>query len=60
MSRKASDLCRNGHLKAGKNVIIHRRGDKIIKECRKCKNIRERALRAARKRNAELLGHGIT
>lgn len=36
-------------------MITHRRGDKIIKECRKCRNSRERAMRAARKRNAELL-----
>lgn len=55
MLRKPSDHCRNGHLKKGKNVILHRRGDKIIKECRKCRNSRERAMRNARKRNAELL-----
>lgn len=58
MLRKASDHCRNGHLKKGKNVILHRRGDKLIKECRKCRNSRERAMRAARKRNAELLAKG--
>jgi hypothetical protein len=55
MPPKPSKFCRKGHAKTGKNVITHRRGDKIVKECRTCANARYRALRAARKRNAKLL-----
>lgn len=55
MPRKASPYCKKGHLKAGENVIEHRRGDKIIRECRSCANERYRALRKARRRNAKLM-----
>lgn len=55
MPPKPSKYCRKGHLKSGKNVITHRRGDKIVKECRTCANARYRALRTARKRNTKLL-----
>jgi hypothetical protein len=55
MPPKTSKYCRKGHLKAGKNVIIHRRAGKIIKECRTCTNARYRAIKAAKRRNAKLL-----
>jgi len=55
MPPKTSDRCRQGHLKMGANVIEHRRGDKIIKECRQCANARYRLKRAAKRRNEELL-----
>jgi hypothetical protein len=58
MPPKLSKYCRKGHAKTGKNVIEHRRGDQIVKECRTCANARYRALRAARKRNAKLLEGG--
>jgi hypothetical protein len=55
MPPKPSDRCRKGHLKMGTNVIEHRRGGLIIKECRKCANARYRLKRAAKRRNQELL-----
>ena len=37
------------------NLIFHRRGDKIVRECRACCNERYRTISAARRRTAEML-----
>lgn len=55
MPRKASDTCRNGHPMKDPNLIWHTRGDKLVRECRRCANARYRANRKARKRNKALL-----
>jgi len=55
MARKPSTFCRNGHLMAGDNLITHNRDGKITRECRTCANVRYRAKRKAKKRNAILM-----
>ena len=37
------------------NLIFHRRGDKVVRECRACCNERYRTVTAARRRTAEML-----
>ena len=54
-SRKPSILCKMGHRKTGRNLILRVRDGKTIKECRTCANDALRARREARKRNAKLL-----
>jgi hypothetical protein len=60
-SKKPSILCRRGHRKTGKNLIIRNRMNlktnivEVIKECRTCANASLQARREARKRNAKLL-----
>jgi hypothetical protein len=55
MKRKPSVLCRRGHRKTGKNLILRHRDGKEIKECRTCANLGMQARREAKKRNAKLL-----
>ena len=40
---------------AGDNLITHNRDGKITRECRTCANVRYRAKRKAKKRNAILM-----
>jgi queuine/archaeosine tRNA-ribosyltransferase len=62
MSIKPSILCRRGHRKTGKNLILRKRVNKktgkvqVVKECRTCANASLQARREAQKRNARLLG----
>lgn len=58
MPRTPSTTCRHGHPMKGRNLILHKRGDKTTRECRTCANDRYRAKRAARKRNQLLLSGG--
>ncbi len=55
MARKAKDTCRNGHPMKDPNLIWHKRGEKQIRECRACANLRYRSNRKAKKRNKALL-----
>jgi hypothetical protein len=43
-------LCRRGHPRTGNNVIIRKRGDKTIIECRQCANDGLQARRDAKKK----------
>ena len=53
--KKPSILCRRGHRKTGKNLILRHKDGKKILECRTCANASLQARREARKRNAKLL-----
>jgi hypothetical protein len=53
--KKPSILCRRGHRKTGKNVILRHKDGKKILECRTCANAGLQARREARKRNKEIL-----
>ena len=58
-SKKPSLLCRRGHRKTGKNVILRHKDGKKILECRTCANASLQARREARKRNAKIMGNVI-
>jgi hypothetical protein len=59
--KKPSILCRRGHRKTGRNLILRKRINKktgkvqVVKECRKCANASLQARREAHRRNEILL-----
>ena len=53
--KKSSILCRRGHRKTGRNLILRHKDGKEIKECRQCANAGLQARREAKRRNAKII-----
>lgn len=43
------NVCRRGHRYTERNTILYKRGDRVYRECRTCKRIRERKRERAKK-----------